>query len=235
MISTLVLLAGGKATRLRPVTETIPKSMLEVGGKPFIAHQLELVRNKGIDKVVVCASYLGEHIREYAGDGSKFGLKVEYSFDGEKLLGTGGAVKKALVLLDDNFFVMYGDSYLDTDFKIINEYFFERKKDRYGLMTVFMNEGKWDKSNIEFENGSIIKYDKKSAGEKMRYIDYGLGILTHRAFEDFKDTDEFDLELVYKNLLNKNELLGFEVKERFYEIGSFNGLEETEKRLAVNR
>jgi N-acetyl-alpha-D-muramate 1-phosphate uridylyltransferase len=231
MITTLVLLAGGHATRLRPVTETIPKSMLEVAGKPFISHQLELIKKNGISKVIICASYLGEQIREYAGDGNSYGLNVEYSFDGEKLLGTGGAIKKALSLVNESFFVMYGDSYLDTDFKIISEYFF--RKNKSGLMTVFKNEGKWDKSNIEFTNGEIIKYDKKNLEEKMKYIDYGLGILTHKAFEDFENETEFDLELVYKNLLNKNELPGFEIKERFYEIGSFKGLEETEKYLSA--
>ncbi|MDQ3021678.1 MAG: nucleotidyltransferase family protein [Bacteroidota bacterium] len=229
MITTLVLLAGGKATRLRPVTETIPKSLIEVAGKPFIAHQLELVKKKGINKVVICASFLGEDIQEYIGNGNLFGIKVEYSFDGEKPLGTGGAIKKALSNLDDSFFVMYGDSYLDTDFRVINEYFFSNNKP--GLMTVFRNEGNWDKSNIEFENGIIINYDKKVYNEKMKYIDYGLGILTHKAFENFKNKDEFDLELVYKNLLHENNLTGFEVKERFYEIGSFNGLEETRKHL----
>ena len=224
-----MLLAGGKATRLRPVSETIPKSMIEVAGKPFIEHQIELIKKNNISKIVICASYLGEMIREFIGDGSKFGLKVEYSFDGEKLLGTGGAIKKAFHLLCDYFFVMYGDSYLTADFNKVSEYFLSKSKS--GLMTVFRNEGKWDKSNIEYSNGEIIKYDKKAFDSKMKYIDYGLGILTKNAFEDFKDKDEFDLELVYKNLLKKRELLGYEVKKRFYEIGSFEGLEETGKFL----
>lgn len=226
MISTLVLLAGGKATRLRPVTETIPKSMIEIAGKPFIGHQLKLIKKNEIENVVICASYLGNYIKEFAGDGSSFGLKIKYSFDGEKLLGTGGALKNALYLTGENFFVMYGDSYLDTDFKPIADYFFSNKK--YGLMTVFLNNDKWDKSNVEFVNGEIINYDKKTLNCNMQYIDYGLGILSHKAFKDFEYQNEFDLESVYKNLLKKKELAGFEVKERFYEIGSFKGIEETE-------
>lgn len=232
MISSLVLLAGGKATRLRPVTETIPKSMLEIAGKPFIEHQLRLIKKNNITKVIICASFLGEYIQRFTGDGSNIGLDIVYSFDGDKLLGTGGAIKKAIGLPGDNFFVMYGDSYLTADFQKTGEYFLSKNK--LGLMTVFKNEGKWDKSNIEYYNGEILNYDKSSGDEKMKYIDYGLGILNKKAFKDFESRDEFDLEEVYRNLLKKNELLGYEVKERFYEIGSFQGLEETNQFLISN-
>lgn len=229
MIRQLVLLAGGKATRLRPVTETIPKSMLEVAGRPFIAHQLELIRNNGIEKVLICASFLGEQIEDYAVDGSKFGLSVEYSFDGDELLGTGGAIKNALKKLDEQFFVMYGDSYLITDFKDINEYFFAQNKP--ALMTVYRNEGKWDNSNVQFENGVLLKYDKVNRTSDMRHIDYGLGILSKTAFESFSGKRVFDLSEVYVKLLANGQLAGYEVIERFYEIGSFAGLEETDAYL----
>lgn len=229
MIRQLVLLAGGKATRLRPVTETIPKSMLEVAGRPFIAHQLELIRNNGIEKVLICASFLGEQIEDYAGDGSKFGLSVEYSFDGDELLGTGGAIKNALKKLDEQFFVMYGDSYLITDFKDINEYFFAQNKP--ALMTVHRNEGKWDNSNVQFEDGVLLKYDKVNRTSDMRHIDYGLGILSKTAFESFSGKRVFDLSEVYVKLLANGQLAGYEVIERFYEIGSFAGLEETDAYL----
>ncbi len=229
MINTLVLLAGGKATRLRPVTETIPKSLLEVAGKPFIDHQLDLIKNNNIAKVVICVSYLGEQVKQFAGDGSRYGLKIDYSFDGDTLLGTGGTIKNAFPLLDENFYVMYGDSYLTADFQKAGEYFLSNSKS--GLMTVFRNENKWDKSNIEFNNGSITRYDKKIKDEKMKYIDYGLGILNKKAFDEFKEKTIFDLESVYQELIRKQELLGYEVSERFYEIGSFNGLEETQMLL----
>ena len=232
MISTLVLLAGGMATRLRPVTETIPKSMLEVAGKPFIDHQLKLIKKNNISEVVICVSFLGEAIKEYAGNGSRYGLKIDYSFDGDTLLGTGGTIRQALGKLGDNFFVMYGDSYLTADFRKISKYFLS--EDKQGLMTVLRNEGKWDKSNIEFENGKILSYDKKSNNDNLKFIDYGLGILTRRSFEDFRNEKVFDLEAVYNGLLKKEELLGYEVNERFYEIGSFKGLEETNSYLIQN-
>ena len=228
-IDEIAILAGGLATRLKPVTETIPKSLIEVAGKPFIYHQLKLLHSKGIRKAVICAGYLGELIKDYVRGGDEYGIQVEYSFDGNKLLGTGGAIKNSLKFFSNNFFIIYGDSYLDAEFKVINEYFL--KLNKYGLMTVLKNDGMWDKSNIEFENGEILVYDKKFSSGKMNYIDYGLGILSKEAFKDFENKEVFDLEEVYKDLLNKKQLAGFEVQERFYEIGSFAGLEDTEKYL----
>lgn len=228
-INNLALLAGGLATRLKPLTETIPKSLVDINGKPFIYHQLKLLRKNGIKKVVICAGSMGDQLENYTGKYAPDGIEIIFSHDGEKLLGTGGALRKALGHLDDKFFVMYGDSYLDTDFNDINKYFLDQKKT--GLMTVFRNEGKWDSSNIEYEEGKIINYDKKNKTDRMKYIDYGLGILSNTAFEEFKNKNVFDLEDVYKSLIIKNELSGYEVKERFYEIGSFNGLDETRKYL----
>jgi N-acetyl-alpha-D-muramate 1-phosphate uridylyltransferase len=225
----LVLLAGGLATRLYPVTHNIPKSMIEIAGKPFIAHQLELIKKNEINKVVICAGKLGEQIEEYVGNGKKFNLEVKYSYDGEKLLGTGGAIKKALNLLENEFFVIYGDSYLDIDFNAINKYFIRFGK--LGLMTVLKNENLWDKSNIVFKDGKLLKYDKKNHIPGMNYIDYGLGIIKKESFYLFKDKDEFDLAELYMKLLEKDELIGYEVFNRFYEIGSFQGIKETENYL----
>jgi NDP-sugar pyrophosphorylase family protein len=157
MISTTVILAGGYATRLYPVTKTIPKAMLQVAGKPFINHQLMLLKKNGISRVVICSGYLSKQIEDYVGNGSEFGLTIKYSTDGEKLLGTGGAIKKALPLLEDKFFVIYGDAYLDIDLKQVSEFFLRRNKK--GLMTVFHNMYKWNTSNVVFVDGEVVKYD----------------------------------------------------------------------------
>ena len=222
MIDEIVILAGGLATRLYPVTKKIPKSMLDIVGKPFIAHQLDLLKKNEFKKVVVCAGFLGEQIQEFVKDGSEFGLHVLYSFDGDEPLGTGGAIKKALPLLDDVFFVMYGDSYLNVEFKSINEYFVSENVG--GLMTVLENDNKWDVSNVEFENGKILNYDKDNLTDKMKYIDYGLGVFHRNVFDLYEKKKVFDLADLYKDLLKKKELLGYAVKERFYEIGSQKGL-----------
>lgn len=224
MIDTLILLAGGLATRLRPITETIPKALIDINGKPFIDYQISLLKSKGIKKIIICAGFLGEQIENHLKDGVESGIEIGYSYDGDELIGTGGAVQKALDKTDGLFWVMYGDSYLETDFEQISRYF-QSKKNK-GLMTVFNNSDKWDSSNVKYENGRIIKYDKFNKTKDMKYIDYGLSIFKREAFEKFKDYKKFDLTEVYKELLSENELIGFEVEERFYEVGSFQGIEE---------
>jgi len=224
MIESTVIIAGGLATRLYPVTKKIPKSMIDINDEPFISHQLKLLKKNGINEVIICAGYLGEMIKNFTGDGRKFGLNIKYSFDGEKLLGTGGAVKKAINLLPDTFFIMYGDSYLPVDFQKISDYF--NKNDKNALMTVMENSDKFDMSNVIYQNNKIIKYDKKEKVPEMNYIDYGLGIFKKNIFSNIKENEVIDLANIYKNLIEKDDLLGYEIKERFYEIGSFTGIED---------
>ena len=230
----LAVLCGGLATRLAPLGQALPKSLMEVAGKPFILHQLELFRKNGLGQIVLCAGFLGQKIQNYLGDGKKFGLEVKYSFDGEKLLGTGGAIKKALPLLGEVFWVMYGDSYLDVDFQKIYQYFLKHCQNKLGLMVVFKNEGRWDKSNLLFEKGRIVKYNKKKPAPEMKHIDYGLAILRKEAFGGAVE-EVFDLADLYQNLVARCQMLGFEVFRRFYEIGSFTGLRETRKYFERNR
>jgi NDP-sugar pyrophosphorylase family protein len=222
----IALLAGGLATRLKPITATIPKSMVPVAGEPFVAHQLRLLARQNIRDVVICLGYLGEQLQEYVGDGAGFGCRVEYSFDGQKLRGTGGAVQKALPLLGEHFFVMYGDSYLPEPFAPVYESYLASGKQ--GLMTVFRNEDKWDKSNVEFRDGLIVAYNKRTPTPRMNYIDYGLGILCAQGFSAWSGDDAFDLALVYEALIARNQLAGYEAKERFFEIGSHGGLSEAD-------
>jgi MurNAc alpha-1-phosphate uridylyltransferase len=226
---TIVIIAGGLATRLYPITKTVPKSMLEVAHEPFISYQLKLLKKKGMERVVICSGYLGEQIQKYVGNGSQYGLEVLYSFDGEKLLGTGGALKKALPLVGDIFWVMYGDSYLDTDYQAILCYFLSL--DAKGLMAVHKNENRWDRSNVLYDNGVILAYDKKDPTTEMKHIDYGLAILRKGVFTSFIMIEVFDLADLYVSLVDKREMLGYEVKERFYEIGSHDGLEQTKNYL----
>ena len=176
----VAILAGGLATRLRPLTENIPKALVEIAGEPFLGHQLRLLRRSGLDRVVLCAGYRGEQIRDYAGDGRDFGLRVDYCFDGPKLLGTAGAIRRALPLLDDAFFVLYGDSYLPCDYAAVEQTFLESGKS--GLMTVHRNEGRWDSSNVQFSQGRILAYDKANRTPSMQHIDYGLGVLRRQPF-----------------------------------------------------
>ncbi len=224
----VAILAGGMATRLRPITEKIPKALATVAGEPFLAHQLRLLHSAGLRRVIICAGYLGELIETEFGDGSRFDLQIAYSFDGPHLLGTGGALKQALPLLGERFFVLYGDSYLPIDYRSAAEACV--KSGKPALMTVFRNDGRWDTSNVWFEDGTIRLYDKSSSLPEMHHIDYGLGILGSEILRDWPGT-EFDLATVYRQLVEKKQLAGFEVTQRFYEIGSPEGLVELDEFL----
>ncbi|MEO8593463.1 MAG: sugar phosphate nucleotidyltransferase [Candidatus Solibacter sp.] len=229
MLPPVAILAGGLATRLRPVTETIPKALIEVAGEPFLAHQLRLLRTNGFQRVVMLVGYLGEQIQAFAGDGRNFGLAVEYVFDGPRLLGTAGALKRALPMLGEEFAVIYGDSYLRCDYAAALDAF--RKSGKLGLMTVYRNEGLWDTSNVEFTAGRIAVYDKASRTPAMRHIDYGLGAFRAPAFDDVPDGVPYDLAAVYRDLLRRGELAAWESPERFYEIGSLAGIADLERFL----
>ena len=225
----VAILAGGLATRLRPLTEKIPKVLLPVAGKPFLEHQLNLLRGQGILRVVLCLGYLGELVQRQFGDGREFGVELDYSFDGPVLLGTAGAVRQALPKLADKFFVLYGDSYLTVPFAPVAQAF--ESSGKRGLMTVYRNEGLYDTSNVVFRGGEIVKYDKKAREPEMRYIDYGLSLFQASVFEEWPAGRGFDLTEVMQELVARRDLAGFEVAERFYEIGSPSGLAELEKRL----
>ena len=228
----VAILAGGLATRLRPVTETIPKSLVEVAGRPFAEHQLDWLRSQGIERVVFCVAYRGEMIREALGDGRRWDLSIDYVFDGQPLLGTGGALKRALPALGEAFFVLYGDSLLTCDLSAVERSFLA--SGRAGLMTVFRNDDRWDRSNIQFESGQLLRYDKTHRSLEMRHIDYGLGVLTARALAHFPPDRPFDLAPVFQHLLAAGDLAALEVSDRFYEIGSPEGLEETRVFLAAS-
>ena len=225
----VAILAGGLASRLRPITEKIPKALVEVAGKPFLFHQLDWLKRQKVDRVVLCVGYLGEMIREQVGSGERWGIEVKYSLDGEKLLGTGGALKKAMPLLGKEFFVFYGDSFLPIDFLPVQEAF--RVSGRPALMTFLKNQGRWDRSNVEASDGKLITYNKREPTSAMEHIDYGLGVLSAGALDGRGGDESFDLAELYQELADKGDLAGHEVIHRFYEIGSKEGLAETEKFL----
>jgi NDP-sugar pyrophosphorylase family protein len=225
----VAILAGGLATRLRPITEKIPKSLVTVAGEPFLAHQLRLLQSRGLRRAVLCVGYLGEMIERDFGDGAAYGVDLKYSFDGPKLLGTGGALRQALPLLGEEFLVLYGDSYLPIDYAAVLHAF--QASGQPGLMTVFRNEGAWDTSNVHFADGRIVRYDKRKRTPAMRHIDYGLGVFRASVFADRPAAEPFDLADVQRELVAKHALAGHEVFQRFYEIGSHAGLAELESLL----
>lgn len=220
----VVILCGGLGTRLGSITQKIPKSLIPINNTPFIHHQLNLLRTNDIDEVFLSTGHLGNLIRKEIGNGQKYGIKVTYIDDGDVLLGTAGALIKNLNVLPPLFFVLYGDSYLECDYKNIENFFFASKK--LGLMTVFKNTDISHTNNVIFENHQIKCYDKLSFRKEMKHIDYGLNAFRRDAFLHYRGSVRLDLTAVFQELILKDELLGYEVQQPFYEIGSELGIKK---------
>lgn len=229
----VAVLAGGLATRLRPITETIPKALVPVAGRPFLEHQLALLRRHGFTRIVLCVGYRGEMIETYLREQPHPGMDISCISDWPKLLGTGGAIRQALPQLGNSFLILYGDSYLMCDFRAVEQAFHQSALP--ALMTVLRNEDRWDRSNASFRDGIVLRYDKKDRADDMRYIDYGLSAMDAKVLEVYGTGMAFDLADVFSGLAADGRLAGFEVAERFYEIGSPDGLAETEGYLTTQK
>jgi len=224
----VLILAGGKATRLGNISQTVPKALVAVAGRPFIDHQLERIASHGIHNVILCVGHFAEQIRNHVGNGSRYGLNVSYSDDGPTPRGTGGAVRNALPSIGDGCWVLYGDSLLDVDYR---EVFDALPSQALGLMTVYRNENRFDSSNVLFINGCLLKYSKTAATPDMLHIDYGLSLLRAEAIERIPEDRQSDLAELFSSLSIGGELAGVEMTRRFYEIGSPAGLREAEEFL----
>lgn len=223
----VVILTGGLATRLGTLADIVPKSMILVKKKPFLQYQIELLKKNNLTEILLCIGYLGSQIKDYFGDGRSWGVRLNYSEEKERLLGTGGALKKAESLLEDEFFVMYGDSYLLLDYQEIVRYF--HNFNNRGLMVVYKNHNKFDKSNLIVKNGLVKLYDKKGVNPEMVYIDEGISILRKEVLRGFPSSKPFALDEIFQRLIQEKELLAFQTNQRFYEIGSPQGLDDFKK------
>jgi NDP-sugar pyrophosphorylase family protein len=223
-LSPVCILAGGRGRRLGEHAREIPKPLVPVAGRPFLFHQLELLRAHRARRIVLCVGHLGEQIEAAVGDGHAFGLEVAYAYDRPGLAGTAGAVRGALPLLGEEFLVLYGDTYLRIDYRAVQDAF--RRSGLPALMTVLRNEGRWDTSNAVFARGLVVRYDKHDPTPEMRWIDYGLGVFSADALSHAPHAD--DLSEVYRWLAERGLLAGYEAQERFYEIGTPQALRETD-------
>jgi NDP-sugar pyrophosphorylase family protein len=231
----VVILAGGLATRMRPQTETVPKALLPVNGRPFADIQLAWLHSIGVTDAVYSIAHLGDLIRQHVGDGQRFGLSVRYVPDGERTLGTAGALRRVIDsgAVPETFAVINGDSFLSLDLTAIESAY--RKSGCPALMTVLRNRDRWDASNAVYRDGRVILYDKsRPAGwrQRMEWIDYGFSVLTRRTITDAVAPGEAgDLSAVMRDLSLAGQLAGFEVTDRFFEIGSPSGLADLERHL----
>jgi NDP-sugar pyrophosphorylase family protein len=227
----VVVLAGGLGTRLGALTASAPKALVPVNGKPFLAHVLALLQEHALERILILHGYQAHQLENALRDGSEFGVHLTYRHDGPQLLGTGGAVRNALDLLEDEFLVLYGDTYLDIDYAAVVRAF--RESGKPALMTVLRNHGRWDTSNAVFRDGRLLRYDKKNRTPEMEYIDYGLAALRREVVTELPAGQASDLAELYSNLVREGRMAGFEVFRRFYEIGTPQGLADTAEYLAT--
>ena len=231
----VVILSGGLGTRLRSVAHDIPKAMVPVAGKPFVDHQTELFKSQRLNNLHFCIGYLGEQIESHLRDGGDFGLSVSYSREAPgNLLGTGGALVNAISSLEEEFLVVYGDSYLPTDFgAFIN---WSRASGFPAVMSVFRNTGQWDASNVLVEADRVSRYSKKALPGECDFIDYGLSYFRREIFSPYvRGPFPLDLAVIQERLVSQGALGAFEVQERFYEVGKPEGVEELDKYLSAGR
>lgn len=224
----IVILAGGLANRLHPLTLKVPKSLVPVNGTPFIQWQLEQIAQQGITSVVMCLGHKASEIIDFVGDGNKFGLNIDYSVE-DYPLGTGGALKNAEKFLENAFGVLYGDSYLPIDFSLVFENF--ENLERHVLMTIYENNDKFDTSNVLLRRDKSLYYSKSRKLPQMKHIDYGFSVLDKAVIDSMVAGVPSDLSDTFEALSGIGEVGGFEVLQRFYEIGSFKGIVELEKYL----
>jgi len=220
----MVILAGGLGTRMRPLTEGCPKAMIMVEDKPFLQYQIELLRENRVTEIVLCVGYLADQIKDYFGDGRRFGVDIRYSEEKGQLLGMAGALRNAEPLLCEEFLAMNGDSYLSLDYAEIMSYF--KKKDKLGLMVVYRNHDRYEASNVAIKGELVTTYDRNKMFPWMTYVDAGLWALSQKALCLIPQCCAVSQEEFFHKLIERNELLAFEVSQRFYEIGSFGGLTE---------
>jgi len=226
------ILAGGLGTRLRPITETVPKAMVPVLGRPFIDYEIDLLKAAGVVDFVICVGHLGGMIEQHLGDGGSLGVRIHYSYDGPRLLGPAGALRRAEKLLGETFFVTYGDAYLRAPYRRIMNALVGSGK--LGLMTVYMNDNRHGASDIAVRGGMVINYDKTNRSRGFRWINFGVTALQRNALKLIPARRGCGEEEFYGSLIARRQLVAFPVTKRFYEVGTQPSLAEFGRFISRN-
>jgi MurNAc alpha-1-phosphate uridylyltransferase len=224
----IAILAGGLATRLHPLSNNLAKSMVPICGKPFIDWQLKLLASSGIERVVLCLGHRANEIQDFVGNGHSYGLTVDYSIE-DISLGTAGALHKAKDYLGQCFGVLYGDTYLPIDYLQIISYF--RSINSPALLTIYQNSNRYDQSNVNYVKGQIVTYSKKRRTRDMQFIDSGLSIFQSEVLSEIAPDSVIDLSDILETLVAKKQVVGYQIFERFFEVGSFQGIVDLSRHL----
>jgi len=224
-----VILAGGLGTRMRPFTEQAPKYLLPVCGRSFADYQLGLLKQDGVRDIVLCVGHLGEMIQAHLGDGASRGVHIEYSWDAPSSGGTAGALKKADALLEDTFFLTWGDSYVRVDHAAMFAGHQANALEVICTMGVFRNENAWDRSNVRVEGDKVACYEKSSQATEFTHIDAGISVFSRRALAEIPSEQTVQLDGFFSNWAKTGRLGAYPVSQRFYEVGSPGGLADFER------
>jgi len=221
----IVVLMGGLGTRLG--LKDIPKAMADVHGHPFFDYQLKVLKRWRFHKFLFLVGYQADYIENYYGDGTEKQIDIQYSYDGERPLGTGGALKNAEEKLEKDFLLIYGDSFMDIDYQeVVYRYQEEKTAGKTGIMTILNNENCFDKSNVVYRDGKLLLYDKTNTNDEMHYIDYGVSMMSKKALSEKRADKSFDLSEIFTSLSKSGKLAAQVVTKRFFEIGSQKSLME---------
>lgn len=228
-----VILAGGRGERMRPFTDSQPKPMVQINGKPFLEYLIELLKKNGIEEVVILVGYKHEKITEYFGDGLKFGISIKYSI-GAVEDETGSRIRNARELLNDEFLLLYCDNYWPL--RLERLYQFHKEHGTLGTVTVYANKHKITRNNMSVnDNGLVVTYDKSRISPNLNGVDVGFFILGKRVLDYMPESNfSFETEIIPK-LIERRELSGYLTNERYYSIGSPDRLPMTSEYLSDRR
>jgi N-acetyl-alpha-D-muramate 1-phosphate uridylyltransferase len=226
----VAVLAGGLGTRVRHRTgPSVPKALLPINGVPFIDLKLRELRDAGASRIVLLVGHGGAQLERHVGSGAKYGLEVSVVRDPPHLLGTGGALYRALPELGPMFIVTYGDTLLDVPLDQLGELMLS--SNATGVMTLLTNEDRWEISNVDVTDGWVTAYEKPAQPGRHRHLDYGMIALRACAFDDVSSHAPFDLSDTWRSLARRRMLRAMFVNRRFYDIGSEVSIVETERFL----
>jgi mannose-1-phosphate guanylyltransferase len=223
----IVILAGGLGTRLRPITERIPKPMVDAGGRPFLEHIVRHLANQNFQRLLLLIGHLGEQVRDYFEHGQRFRVQIEYESEPAPL-GTAGAVRNALSKLDEEFILLYGDSYLPIDHWEVVQAFQESPCP--GLIVVYDNRNADTgvANNVALgRDGYVRRYEKGRAAADLHYVEAGVLCFRREVFANLPAGEPISLEdEIYPQLIAQNQLRGFVTQQRFFDIGTHGRLAE---------